>query len=258
LNYVATRVNFAPPSDFPNFLRQDQFLRYERVSLPNSLIVEAGTTHINRYGEEATSGRLARLVTVYGLSSGSAVRLLLSDQISDSATDLIRGLATAVNTAMMPVIPTEAAAAAPAGGSNVATADIYHSRRGELTYILRRGRLDSALQGYTRRVDYVTLSQQDYNEAGGRLLLTWIPSGTLRTYVDANYSKRTFPSLDETDVDRNFTLGVNYRLTPSLFVSAEGGRAERESNIPLQGFLDRRVQVILGYSTGPLYSPTRR
>jgi hypothetical protein len=159
---------------------------------------------------------------------------------------------------MMPVIPTEAAAAAPAGGSNVATADIYHSRRGELTYILRRGRLDSALQGYTRRVDYVTLSQQDYNEAGGRLLLTWIPSGTLRTYVDANYSKRTFPSLDETDVDRNFTLGVNYRLTPSLFVSAEGGRAERESNIPLQGFLDRRVQVILGYSTGPLYSPTRR
>jgi hypothetical protein len=186
------------------------------------------------------------------------VRLLLSDQISDSATDLIRGLATAVNTAMMPVIPTEAAAAAPAGGSNVATADIYHSRRGELTYILRRGRLDSALQGYTRRVDYVTLSQQDYNEAGGRLLLTWIPSGTLRTYVDANYSKRTFPSLDETDVDRNFTLGVNYRLTPSLFVSAEGGRAERESNIPLQGFLDRRVQVILGYSTGPLYSPTRR
>jgi hypothetical protein len=257
VNYVATRVNFDPPSLYTNFLRQDQFLRYERVSLPNSLIVEGGTTHIQRYGGEETSGRLARVAALYALSSGSAVRLLLSDQISDSATDLIRGLATAVNTAMMPVIPTEAAAAAPAGGSNVATTDIYRSQRGELTYVMRRGRIESSLQGYARRVDYVTLDQ-DYSEAGGRLILTWIQSGTLRIYADAYYAKRTFPSLDERDTDRNGTLGVSYRLTPGLFVSAEGGRIERESNVPLQSSLDRRVLLLLGYSTGPLYSPARR
>jgi hypothetical protein len=257
LNYVATRVNFDPPSLYTNFLRQDQFLLYKRVSVLNSLIIEGGTTHIRRYGGEETSGRLARVSALYGLTSGSAVRLLLSDQISDSATDLIRGLAYETTTKMMPVIPTEAAAVAPLGGSNVATTDIYRSQRGEVTYVMRSGRIESSLQGYARRVDYVTLNQ-DYNEAGGRLALSWIPSDTLRIYADANFGRRTFPSLDERDTDRIGTLGVTYRLTPGLFVSAEGGRVERESNIPLQNFLDRRFLLVLGYSTGPLYSPNRR
>src|SRR5207249_4965299 len=143
------------------------------------------------------------------------------------------------------------------GGSNVATTDIYRSQRGELTYVMRSGRIESSLQGYARRVDYVTLNQ-DYNEAGGRLALSWIPSDTLRIYADANFGRRTFPSLNERDTDRIGTLGVTYRLTPGLFVSAEGGRVERESNIPLQNFLDRRFLLVLGYSTGPLYSPNRR
>jgi hypothetical protein len=256
LNYLATRVNFDPPSLYTNFLRQDQFLLYERVSLLNRLTVEGGTTHIRRYGGEETSGRLARVAALYALTSGSAVRLLLSDQISDSATDLIRGLAYGNATAMMPAIPTEAAAVAPLGGTtNVATTDIYRSQRGELTYVMRGGRIESTIQGYTRRVDYVTLDQ-DYREAGWRLTLTWISSGTLRIYADANYVKRTFPSLDEQDTDRYSTLGVTYRLTPSLFVSAEGGRIERESNVSTQSFLDSRVLLLLGYSTGPLYSPS--
>jgi hypothetical protein len=271
LNYVATRVNFKPPSLYTDFLRQDQFLRYERVSLPNSLvvegrvsppppnslIVEVGTTRIQRNGGQETRGRLARVAALYALSSGSAVRLLLSDQISDSATDLIRGLPYAANTAMMPVIPAEAVAAVPLGGSNVATTDIYRSQRGELTYVMRSGHIEFSLQGYTRRVDYVTLDQ-DYSEAGGGLTLTWIQSRTLRIYAAANYAKRTFPSLDERDTDRSSYLGVIYRLTPSLFVSAEGQRIERESNVPLQNFLDTRVLLLLGYSTGSLYTPSRR
>jgi hypothetical protein len=256
LNYVATRVNFDPPSLYTSFLREDGFLLYDRTSLLNRLTVEGGTTRIRRYGGEETSGRLARVTALYALTSGSAVRLLLADQISDSATDLIRGLPYANTTATMPAIPTEAAAGAPLGGTtNVATTDIYRSQRGELTYLMRAGRIESSLQGYTRRVDYVTLDQ-DYHEVGWRLTVAWIQSATVRIYADAIYARRTFPSLDERDSDRFGALGATYRLTPNVFVSAEGARIERESNIPLQSYVDSRVVLLFGYSTGSLYRPS--
>jgi len=257
LNYEVTRADFTPPALYPNFLRQDRFLRYERLSPLNSLILDGGTTHIQRYGGEKTNGRLARVTALHTLTSESAVRLLLSDQISDAATDLIRGVTNA-GTTMIPATPVEAAAAAPLTGSNVTTGDVYRSRRGELTYVAQSGRIAYNLQGYTRRVDYATLDQNDYHEAGGRLTLTWIQTGAVRIYAYADYVKRAFPNLDERDTDRTSTLGVTYRLAPSLFVSAESGRIERESNFPQLSFLDRRVSLLLGYSTGLPYSPYRR
>ncbi len=256
LNYEVSRVNFTPPALLPNFLRHEQFLRYERLSPPNSLIVEGGTTHIQRYGGEETNGRLASVTTLRTLTSESALRLVLSDQISDSATDLLRGVISAASPTT-PTTPTEMAVAVPHTGSNVTTGDVYRSQRGEVTYIAQSGRIGYTLQGYARRVDYTTLDQ-DYHETGGRLTLTWIQSGAVRIYANADYVKRTIPSLDERDTNRTSTLGVTYRLTPSLFVSAEGGRIERESNVPLQSFLDRRVLLLLGYSTGPLYALSRR
>jgi hypothetical protein len=256
LNYEVTRVDFAPPALFPNFLRNEQFLRYERLSPPNSLVVEGGTTHIQRYGGEETNGRLASVTALRTLTSESALRLVLSDQISDSATDLLRGVTSAA-LPTTPTTPTETVAAAPLTGSNLTTGDVYRSQRGEMTYIAQSGRTGYTLQGYARRVDYTTLDQ-DYHETGGRLTLTWIQSDAVRIYANADYVKRTIPSLDERDKYRTGTLGVTYRITPSLFVSAEGGRIERESNVPLQSFLDRRVLVLLGYSTGPLYALSRR
>ena len=257
VNYEATRVNFTPPTLLPNFLRQDMFLRYERLSSLNSLILEGGTTRIQRYGGDQTNGGLARVAVLHALTSGAAVRLNLSDQISDSASDLLRGVTNAATT-MIPGTSVEAAAAAPLTGSNVTTGDVYRSRRGELTYVAQSGRIAYNLQGYTRRVDYATLDQNDYHEAGGRLTLTWIQTGAVRIYAYADYVRRAFPNLDERDTDRTSTLGVTYRLAPSLFVSAESGRIERESNFPQLSFLDRRVSLLLGYSTGLPYSPYRR
>ncbi len=256
LNYEATRVDFTPPALYPNFLRHDQFLRYERLSPPNSLIVEGGTTRVQRYGGEETHGRLARVAVLHALTSESAVRLVLADQISDSATDLIRGV-TSVTSPTTIATPSEAAAAAPVTGSNVTTGDVYRSQRGEVTYIAQSGRTGYTLQGYARRVDYATLDQ-DYREAGGGLALTWNQTDAVRIYASANYLKRIFPSLDERDTDRTGILGTNYRLTRSLAASVEVRLMERESNVPLASFLDRRVMLLLGYSTGPQYSAASR
>ena len=273
LNYEVTRVDFAPPALVPNFLRQDQFLRYETLSPLDSLSLDGGTTRIRRYGGDQTNGRLARVAALHALTSETAVRLNLSDQISDTATDLLRAVTPASSTST-PGTPFESAAAVPLAGSNVTTGDVYRSQRGELVYVARGGRIEYTLQGYTRRVDFVTLDQ-DYREAGGRLALTWNQTGSVRIYTYADYLKRTFPSLARTPPDpvlgRNFeerdtyrvaALGVTYRLTSSLSFSVEGVRLERDSrlppDIPSQDYVDRRVMLLLGYSTGPLYVASSR
>jgi hypothetical protein len=256
LNYEVTRVDFTPPALFPNFLRHDQFLRYETLSPLNSLSLEGGTTRVRRYGGDQTNGRLARVAALHALTSETAVRLTLSDQISDSATDLIRGVTQATST-LTPGTPFESAAAVPIAGSNVTAGDVYRSQRGELIYVAQGRRIEYNLLGYTRRVDFVTLDE-DYREAGGRLALTWNQPGSVRIYAYADYLKRTFPSLQERDTERGNTLGVTYRLTSRLAFSAEGKIIERESNIPLQSFVDKRVMLLLGYSSGPLYVASSR
>ena len=267
LSYEATRMDFTPPALYSNFLRQDRFLRYERLSSLNSLSLEGGTTHIQRYGGDQTNGRLARLSALHTLTSESAVRLVLSDQISDAATDLLRG----ATTTLTPATPFEIVAEVPLAGANVTTGDVYRSRRGELVYVAQGRRIESKVQGYTRRVDYVNAVDLSYREAGGNLTLGWTPSDAMRIYAYAAYLKRTFPSVkrptpdpilgpnfDERDTYRTVALGVTYRLTRNLSVSAEGGRLDRDTrlppDVPPQGYVDNRVMLVLGYSTGPLYA----
>jgi hypothetical protein len=256
LNYEATHVDFTTPALLPNFLRQDTFLRYERLSPLDSLILEGGTTHIQLYGGDELKGRFARVAALRTLTSESALRLVLWDQVSDSATDLLRSVTSATSTAV-PGTPVAVATAAPLTGSTLTTGDVYRSQSGELTYVAQSGRIGYNLQGYARRVDYTTLDQ-DYHETGGRLTLNWIQSGAVRIYANADYVKRTIPSLDERDTYRAGILGTTYRLTRSLAASVEVSLMERESNLPLQSFVDRRVMLLLGYSTGPQYSAAFR
>jgi hypothetical protein len=272
LNYEATRVDVKPPAPFPDSLRHEQFLHYEMLSPLNSLIVEGGTTHIQRYGGDQTNGRLARLAALHALTSEAAVRLNVSDQISDAATDLIRGVVSATST-LTPVTPTDSAAAVPLTGSNVVTGDVYRSRRGELIYIAQGRRIGYSVLGYARRVDYVKTVDQSYRETGGNVSLTWTQTDAVRVYAYADYLKRTFPSLarttpdpilgpnfEERDTYRTAALGVTYGLTPNLSISAEGKRLERDSNIdvPPQSYVDNRFMLLLGYSTGPRYSAISR
>ena len=259
LNYEAMRVDFTPPVPSPNFLRQDQFLRYERVSPVGTLTLDGGTTHIQPYGGEDTTGGLARVAATYALTSESAVRVLLADQISDSATDLIRSVTAATSTTM-PTTPQETAAAVPFAGSTVALGAVYHTQRGELTYLALSRGIGYTLQGYARRVDYINSNpNSDYRETGLKLTLTWTQADEMRIYSYMDYLKRTFPGPDERDTERNSALGATYRLTSDVFVTVEGGLIQRDSNIfPPVGFLDRRVMLLLGYSTGPLFAPIRR
>jgi hypothetical protein len=57
---------------------------------------------------------------------------------------------------------------------------------------------------------------------------------------------------------------VTYRLNGNVSVTVEGGRNQRESTapstsaVPSTSFVDRRVMLLLGYSSGPLYEVRSR
>ena len=92
----------------------------------------------------------------------------------------------------------------------------------------------------------------------------------MRLNVVAEYAKRIFNPVDPNsplrdaqgnnrqDTDRNYNAGVTYKLNGNVSLTMEGGRVQRESNAPSVSFLDRRVMVLLGYSTGALYESRPR
>ncbi len=149
-------------------------------------------------------------------------------------------------------------------GADFVNGDLYHSKRGDLAYVNNDGRFGYTLQAYGRRVDFETLDQ-DYREKGGRFVWSWF-SGPMRLNASADYARRTFNPADQTsplsgrtDTDRNYSAAVSYKLNGNLTVALEGGRVQRQSTAPSVSFVDDRVMLLLGYSTGALYeSRTRR
>ena len=241
LNYEATHENFEPPALFTRVLREDRFVSYAtRESPTNNVTIDVGTTRVVPEGREELSGRLARLSAARQLTSESALRASLAYEISETYRDLLGGLAS----------PTVL-------GSSVATPDIYRTQRGELSYAVQGGRFGYTLQGYARRIDYEQLDQEDHEEKGGRLAWTWLYSGDVRIQASTEYLRRTFLSLERTDVERNIGVGVTYRLTRNVSVVAEGVRTESESTA-LGNFVNRRAMLLLAYSTGPLYGVQSR
>ncbi|HMH16561.1 MAG TPA: hypothetical protein VK572_00285 [Burkholderiales bacterium] len=249
LNYETTHTYFEPGAAFTKVLRQDVFARYDMHSGLNGLTVDLGATRLAPYGSPEVTGRLARLGLSQALSSQSALRLALSDQISDTASDLIAGVTSST-------APSEA----PAVALNVntfASGDLYHSKRGEISYANDDRRLAYTFQLYGRRVDFETLDQ-DYQEGGGAFQWSWVFSGAMKFNAFATYAKRTFDSLDRQDTDRNTGVGMAFRLNSNVSFLVQGGRLERQSTAPASSFVDNRILLLLGYSAGPFEVRSRR
>ena len=252
LNVVGSRIYFAPPALYTDLYRGDLFFRYELATPFNRQTVDVGTSRVKQYGGQGLDGRLFRYTADVALTSESALRVFVADQFSDTYSDTV----VAFTIPTLPGIQSEATAA-PLATSNLAAAgDVYRSRRGEVSYANRIESLGFTLQGYVRSVDFASVPQ-DYNEKGGRLSLSWLFPDDTRPYAFAQYMGRNFKS-GEQDIERRYGVGLSYRLSRSLILAGEVGQEERQSNVPLQDYVDRRAMLLLGYSTGPLYSPRPR
>lgn len=249
LNYEAGRVLFEPEATtFPKILKESWYVRYEALNAGSGATVDLGTTRVTRYGADRLRGHLERLTLFKAFSTESGIRISYSDEISDTYSDLIRGITTQSSA---PVDPPAVVI------QGLATADLYHSKRGEVDYLNQNARFQYALQGWARKVDFETLDE-DYNEKGGRFTLNWLLSGAVRFNAYGEYWKRTYLTLDREDTNRNYILGADYKLNSNLTFRLEGGVAQRESTAEGASYTDRRALLLLGYGTGPFDVRSRR
>jgi hypothetical protein len=271
LNYEPVRAHFDSSALYTQVLREDRFIRYETRSVADNLTIEAGDTRVTRPNAETLHGRLARIAAGRSLTSDSTIRVSASESYSDTFTDLLGGVKSVT-------LPQEQAPLPPLSGTLANTTDnVYYSKRGDLVYAKQGDRFGYSLRGYARRVDYLQLPQ-DYDERGAILDWTWFYSGDTRISVQTQYLKRKFLTpqtftpvgggttltFDQEDTERTTSAGVAYRLTSNVNVTFQFMRIERQTTAPPatpqgvavpQGgnFVDWRVLLLVGYSSGPLF-----
>jgi len=251
---VATRIHFDPPALYTSISRNDYFFRYNFIQPNIRQMADVGATRLAQYGGQDYNGKLLRYMGQWMRTTETALRIFLADQISDTYTDMIQSQDFAISA--LPSMRGEAAAA-PLTVTNFAVPDVYHSRLGDLSYTNQTEAFGYGLQAHLRRVDYANLPQ-DYTEKGGRFSVSWLFSAEAQAFAYTQYVKRVFDGIDEQDTDRDMQAGVRYKLGRTLSLTLQAGRIERHSNVPQQSFVDNRAQLILGYSTGPLFTPLPR
>jgi putative beta-barrel porin BBP2 len=258
LNYEAARIRFVPGAQtFDKIVREDLFGRFETLSAGDGAIVDLGKTHVIRYGGDPLDGHIVRLALTKAISRQLTVRATYSDQISDTYSDLIRGATGTSATTGSGSPSSQEPGVALIAGDAFANGDLYHSKLGTFGLVNQGAGFEYTLQAFGRTVDFDTLDQ-DYDEIGGRLLLNWIYSGALRFNAYADYLKRTFFTIDRTDMDRNVGVTADYMINRNLILTISGGRLERESTAPGNSFIDQRFMLLLGYTSGRFDLRARR
>jgi hypothetical protein len=138
-----------------------------------------------------------------------------------------------------------------------AVANPYYNKRGELALTSSGLFFQFSARGYVRSIEYQQ-SDQSNHEHYGQIQFAWIYSEAARINVYTDYLKRTFVDLVEEDTLRTSSVAFTSKLNRNIYIRLEGARYEESSNVPLNNFVDRRVMVILSYSTGSIYVPQPR
>jgi len=251
MNYEVADIHYTDLVTEPSqVLREDWFVRVERLPTPHQMTLDVGRTRVTPSGRESLEGKLVRFTGTRQLTSESALRAWYERQYSDTFSDSLRWVVTPSVPGGSVLIPT---------GSDAAAGDSYLGKRGELSYERGdpSGRLSYSGSVFARDVDYVT-SNSDYREHGGRLDWGWRPFGETRLYATTAQTKRHFTGLEQTDIDRYSAVGAIYAISRSLSLTLEGSRLSRTSDGPLGTYVDWRGMIQLGYSSHPLYAPMSR
>src|SRR5262249_34823346 len=92
-NYEATRTYFEPEATpFPKVLREDEYFRYESLYAGSGATIDIGSSRVTRYGGDPLVGNIYRFSLIKALGPDSAIRAVYADEISDTFSDLVRGI----------------------------------------------------------------------------------------------------------------------------------------------------------------------
>ena len=234
--------------------RHDAYVRADKRLVHARFELGLGATRLERYppGSEvpASTGHLARLSWTQQIASGTSAGVRIASEYLDAGTALL-------STATSPAPPGGGSPAPPASGNF--TIDYFYSKRADVYYTRGDGNFGLNAAIYYRDIDY-EVQPLDRKESGGRLDLTYNPSGVLSTTVYATYLSarylNTLPPRD--DQDNGTGLSFTYRLNPKLSATLDGRRSWRNSTIESRDYTDRRLVFSLVYASNSLFAFTGR
>jgi hypothetical protein len=249
LNLETLSVEFDDALTVYNYARRDGFFRFDFLPSRSRIVLDAGTSAIEREQSENIDGTLVRLTWVRELTSDSKFGLSLGQEFMDIGSTLLAGLSDV--TAGVPTLP-------PTGlVQEAANAEVFYVRRGEFFYTRTGAAFSLDLRGIARDLDYEAVPQ-DREDRAMRLALTYHQSATSALTVFGDHAITTYLSLDRKDT----AIGVGARLTHllnrSLSLVVEGRRNTRTSTDASAEFDENRILLALLYSSGSVYAPIIR
>lgn len=252
LNYETEKTRYDDAA-LGRLTRHDVFVQADRRQVHARFLLDLGATRLEREqpGVEIpdSTGHLARLSWTQQIASGTTTGVRLASEYLDAGTALL-------STATSPAPPV-GGTPAPTSAGNL-TVDYFYSKRAEVYYNRGDGNFGLNAAIYYRDLDY-EVQPLDRKETGGRLDLTYNPSGLLSTTVYVSHVNTQYlntPPRD--DRDNGAGLGFTYRLNPRLSATLDGSKSWHYSTSASQEYTDRRLLFSLIYASSPLFAPTRR
>ena len=254
LNYEIEELKYDDEIRYGNLSRQDIFVQFNKRLAYARFLLDLGATRLDRDLAGASTpeltGHLARLTWTQQLASGTLAGVRLASEYLNAGTALL-------STATSPAPPNGPPPATPVAGE--LTSDYFYSKRAEVYYNRGDGNLDLNTRINFSDIDY-EIALLDRKESGGRLGVTYNPSGLLSTTLYGSHLNVQYLSPPAPRDDRNNGIGLNfsYRINMKLSASLDGRKSWRYSTIAAREYTDRRLLFSLIYASSPLFAPTRR
>lgn len=240
LGYLAEQVEFDDASvarDF-DFRRYETSLGLTSQVARNNLSAEVGYNRIRRQDRREVDGALGRLSWRREITPQTTFSLIASQSLSDTAQDLVT---------------TTSASGLGTGSTSVSSTDIFVSRRVIAAYTLR-GKLNTlALSLFREERVFEVNSASDEERRGGTIEYGRLFTQAVTGRVSVGYVDALFPDTDREDETRSAAIGVNYKISRTVFADVGYTRRTRDSSDASAEYVENRAVVSIGYQSLPTH-----
>lgn len=254
LNYQILDVKFKDDILNNNFTSQDFFFRTQFRPSRSQLNFDLGTTHINFDRGDDVSGPLYKLSWIRQSTPQSSFGVSASKEFSNLASDILVASSLRVTSAGELTAPRSVS-------TSLITGEVYDSKGGAIFYTYHGSHAGMQFLAGERELDYLTTSQetnsQDRKETTGHLQIDFFLSAVSTATLYTDYTRNDYLDFVREDIDQDYGLRFDHRLTRTVGVRLEGLHTERRSTDSTGDFVDNRVFLALLYSSGSLYHPSR-
>lgn len=237
VNYNAQTVDYDDAIRNPNFDRYDTFLQIAHELSRDQLVMNAGTTSLQRNNVPDVDGSSGRFSWMHQVSPVSTFALSISSELSDVGREaLIAGEAAALGQQPVP-------------GASI-TGDVFRAKNASVNFTHHR-ELGSDVVGLFKSRNEYKFSPSEEERKGGNVEIGYELSGNRAASVFAAYAKTESTVITPATIftDKNYGLRFTYHFTKNLNLGLVLSRNQRDSANAFEEYTERRAKLTLSYSS---------